>query len=239
MTAMIKLSFLELRKFILNKTFIIFIAFVFIILFLLPPYNMILVKTKGVMLSIGPLFMISLFSYVLSSDFENKTYKILFTGAFSRIQVMFCKIIVVLEVGLLFCTLYQLLLILSGFISTNSLYVTISFKDLVNSIIVFEVYAFTLGAFALLITSITLKFSLTFIITYICFNDFISNFILVIAKNINIVFLKSIMNYVPFGVASYGFHRQSYSSIEILFLFSSSIIFFVIAAIIVVKRDLR
>ncbi|WP_064530581.1 ABC transporter permease, partial [Clostridium saccharobutylicum] len=213
---------------------IICIAFLLVLLYLVPPYHMEVDKTKGVMMSLIPMLMIIYFSHVLTNDFENKTYKTIFTGGITRVQVLISKYITLLAISILLCFIYKIFLCIAQVIEIGSFNL-----DLKSSIPIFILYATSIGSFAMLIMSVTLNFKFTFMITFVLFNDFVSNFINIIAKELKVGVIQRIVENVPFKLATNGFQMQSYSTNEIYAILVSSIIFFSVASFIIAKRDLR
>lgn len=234
MLIIFKLPFLEIKKMLFNKIHILFIAFLLVLLYLVPPYHMEIDKTKGVMMSLIPMLMMIYFSNILTNDFENKTYKTLFTGGLTRIQILISKFISLVALGIVFCFIYQIFLCIAQFIAAGSF----NF-NLISSISAFVLYSISIGSFAMLIMAVTLSFKFTFMITFIFFNDFVSNFLSIIAAELKAGFLQKLVENIPFKLATNGFQLQAYSTSETYAIVASSIIFFCIASFVIVKRDLR
>lgn len=234
MTTMFKLPYLELKRMVFNKVNIIFITLLLVLLYLVPPYHMELEKTQGVMMSLLPMLMMVYFSNILTNDFENNTYKTIFTGGLTRMQVLISKYITLLGSSILFCFIYQIFLFIAQIIASGSFNLNIK-----NSITIFILYAISIGSFAMLIMSITLSFKFTFMITFVFFNDFVSNFINIVARELKVGIIQSIVEKIPFKLATNGFQMQFYASNEIYAILISSMIFFGIASLIIVKRDIR
>lgn len=239
MGMVIKLSIYELKTYIFNKSLMLLLGISIAGIYIFPPYNNVVLKTEIILIYLLPFIMVIFFSRILSKDFEYKTYKILFTSRLTRFQIILYKLLTVLEISIILLLLYQILHWFSSLLEMKTISIDLIGKGIINSIAVFLVYAFIVASFTFFITSITGKFSVTFIISYICFNDFVKIFLQLVSdksKNENI---SKIVEYIPFTIATNGFSLQYYSFKQIIWLLIYSFLFLFIAFFIIEKRDYR
>ncbi|HEY9063009.1 MAG TPA: hypothetical protein VIO64_21320 [Pseudobacteroides sp.] len=239
MSKVFKLSYIELKKYLFSYIALFLLGFTIISIYFLPPFNIVVDKTKVTMLYLLPFIMTVIYSHILSKEFENKTFKVLFTGTLTRIQVVLYKMFTIIEITILFAVLYQALIHLSMLLSNQPLSLNILLKDIMNSIFSFLVYATIVGSFAFFVTSVSCKFTTTFIVTYICFNDFIENFLSIVVDKTKNEIIRSIAENIPFTVTANGFYSQSYTAMQVIILLAISAVLLTAACLIIEKRDFR
>lgn len=239
MGTIIKLSFLEFKRLLISITSVAVLGVTIASIYLLPPYNNIYIKTKVLLLYIFAFVMAICFSKILSKEFENKTYKSLFTSTLARYQVILYKVLVSLEISLFLMLMYQIFLCFSNFLENKEFSVNTLFSGIVTSIPVFLLYAFIITSFAFLISCITEKFAVTFVVTYICFNDFVKIFLNLVAERADNIIISKIIKYIPFTITTDGFSLQYYSNNQKIWLLIFSFLLLAFSIAIIEKRDYR
>lgn len=186
-----------------------------------------------------PIFILRFISYILlvicsfslTSEFANKTDKMIFTGIFSRNEIIISKLISFICASLICFTVYEISCAVCG---------TFSIKLFLNSLCVFLAYSFTLGSFLLFISTITSNFLVTGIIGYVLYFDLMLALLnQALASNSVSQTSKSIIKSIPFYVANTGFLNGSYSIQNLLVMFISGIIFLTGACVIINKKEIR
>ncbi|HQF34223.1 MAG TPA: hypothetical protein PLM73_11020 [Petrotogaceae bacterium] len=236
MTFQLRLAYLEFKKAIFNKEFAAIVLVVLGILYLLP-YGTVLQKTKSLPEFTLPIIMIVYFSQILTCDFEHKTFKVLFTGGLTRLQVLISKVMSMMAICMLFFLSYQFLLVISQIIDTKS--ITFDYKIIANSMLSFILYSLVIITFEMLLMSITLNFAATFIITFMCFNSFVTDLFRNATNKLGSGFMQKVIEYAPFRVAADGLKLQSFTAMQTIVLTISSLAFFLISSFILLKKDLR
>lgn len=235
----VKLSFIELRNYLFNKVVLIFWSLNIITMYLIPPYSDTVAKTKITLLYLFPLFMGVCFTQILSKEFENKTYKVLFTGYISRKQVVIYKLLTLFELSIILAVVYQIMLNISILADGRIFSLYMFFKGVISSIPVYLMYTFMVASFAMLLVTITEKFSISFIITYICFNDFLKILLNIVGQKSRNIILSSVMENMPFTVTAGGFSVQYYTGVQYITLLISSCILLFVTLMVIEKKDYR
>lgn len=108
--------------------------------------------------------------YILGRDFNNDTYKYIFTGCFSRKGIILGKIMAIFGVGIV-CWFIQVLLKIAILLWTNEgTKVNDVFNyELVSTFLIYVLVAVLIGSFSILVTTISFKLSITMIYTLLLF----------------------------------------------------------------------
>lgn len=183
--------------------------------------------------------MLLLFSKILGSEFEYKTSKYIFTSSLTRLQVMIVKLITIVGLSLLLCFIYNLTVLVIGIFNKEEMALSQLFMDINYSVLHFLLYGLCLGTFILLISTITFSSVFSFLITYVFYGGMIQSLILLVGEKHRNEIIRELVQNTPFYIATYGFQNQSYTNYEMVLLLVSSILTFIIACIIIEKRDLR
>lgn len=149
-----------------------------------------------------PYIILVTLSISLTKEFENKTDKTIFTGIFTRTEIIISKLMSFVVTGLLCCAFYiAISIIFSGF----------SFKGAANSFMTFIIYTFDLGSLTLLVSVITSNSIITGIIIYVLHFD-LSLALLgqAIAATKSLV-AKRVIENLPFFIANTGFKAGVYT----------------------------
>lgn len=189
------------------------------------------------------LFIIIYYSSVmLSKEFKFGTVKNLFTGAFTRVEILVEKLLVVMQLGLFLGIISRLLNIAIIYYLTG----TISMSDIINentvySLIIYLIISLVIGSFALLITLITKNQNATLIYTFLffaVFQYFMPLFIMINSqKNLSIIdeIITKLPNYVIYTWAEIW----QFTGLELIVMFAYVVIFFIPSIFIISKKSLR
>ncbi|WP_434297247.1 ABC transporter permease [Clostridium sporogenes] len=182
-----------------------------------------------ILLNIIPYFILASYSLSLTQEFANKTDKIVFTGIFSRNEIMISKLINFIVTCIICFVCYEITSIICN---------TFNLGILFNNLQTFIIYAFTLGSFILLVSVITSNFIITGIVGYVFYFDLILTlFKQALCSNRSEV-LKKIIENSPFYIANTGFYIGKYTTHQSLIMISSGVIFLVAACVIINRKNM-
>lgn len=170
-----------------------------------------------------------IYSFSLTQEFQNKTDKIVFTGIFTRNEIIISKLISFIGASFICFVFYEI---------TSIIYKTFDYKILFNDFLVFIVYSFTLGSFILLVSVITSSFIVTGIVSYILYFDLILALMEQAMASHRGEFLKSIIRNLPFYTANSGFYRMNYTVNNYIFMVVSGILFLILACVIINRKNI-
>lgn len=170
-----------------------------------------------------------IYSFSLTQEFQNKTDKIVFTGIFSRNEIIISKLISFIGASSICFAFYEI---------TSIVYKTFNYKLLFDDFLVFIVYSFTLGSFILLVSVITSNFIVTGIVSYILYSDLILALMEQAMASHRGEFLKGIINNLPFYVAGSGFYEMNYTVNNYVVMIASGILFLILACVIIKDKTL-
>ncbi|GAA0737379.1 hypothetical protein [Clostridium oceanicum] len=190
------------------------------------------------MITVIPYLLIINFSVSLGEEFTNKTDKIVFTGMFKRDEIIVSKLISFCIMSIVMFLLYDIIFIVFNVFIGKNLSEVLTFGNLFKNIYVFLIYSFTLGAFSLLVSSITEKGMFTGIVTYIMYFDvtlLVMSQALYSSKN---QLLKTVISNCPFYIANTGFRIQRYTLNQSLIMIVSGIVFLGLTIFVINKKDM-
>ncbi len=175
-------------------------------------------------------FIILIFSsYSLTQEFSNRTDKIIFTGIFKRTEIMFSKWISFIVITTICFVFYEVISVMCN---------TFESRFLINNFITFIIYTFTISSFILLVSVITSNFIVTGITCYMLHFDLI----LVLFNNAlgsdGNELIKEIIRNSPFYIANTGFNKGMYTVTEGIIMIGFGIIFFVLACVIMNRKNI-
>lgn len=171
------------------------------ILFLNYPKE-IIKNTAPEFLNILPYIILVTLSISLTREFENRTDKIIFTGIFTRTEIIISKLMSFLATALVCCAFY---------IAVSIIFSGSSLKIAVNSIMTFIIYTFTLGSFTLLVSVITSNSIITGLIIYALHFDLSLAILGQAMASTKSLLVKRIIENLPFFIANTGFKAGVYS----------------------------
>ncbi|PFJ06666.1 hypothetical protein COD67_04010 [Bacillus cereus] len=195
-----------------------------------------LVGNFGLSLFITQIYLIYLASTYLSSEFSYGTSKNIFTGAFTRIEIINIKTFALLLYSITLAIVNICIGIAGQLIVHSDIIIYQSLIDLLKLVFIYWLYFFSVLAFSLLVSSISLNRLYTIIISYAAF-IFIGELAAQVTSRDNSK-LKDIIENVPFYVVTNGFSSLHYSINSVIYIVIFSIFTYVIGLLIYKKRDL-
>lgn len=180
-------------------------------------------------LKVIPCVILANCSVSLTEEFTNKTDKIIFTGIFTRSEIMISKLIKFISINIISFIFYEITLILSN--SFN--------KDVfLNNFYAFIIYAFTLGSFILLVSSITSSAIIVGIISYILYFDLTLIMLSQALISIKTQVIRNIIKNSPFYIANTGFYLGNYTAMQSIIMIIYGLIFLLMCCAIINKKDI-
>jgi ABC-2 type transport system permease protein len=224
------------RKNFVKNTVITVVGFIPILLLLLIVDKSI--DVSFVALKFIPYICLASFCFSLTQEFANKTDRIIFTGVFSRNEIIFSKLFSFCMIVLINFIFYEIVTVIFGIYSGQSASEFLNIKTLGNNLYVFLIYAFTLGSFILLVSACTANGIFTGIITYVLYFDLILTLLAqALSSNGNEMIKCAIAN-SPFYNANMGFYSLSYNLNQSMVMIVSGCIFITITCVIINKKNI-
>lgn len=234
MERILKVAALEMKKKGFFKNVIINILAILPFLFLIPMIDK-SIDVSSIFLRMIPYIIAISFCFSLAQEFTNKTDKVIFTGIFSRNEIIISKLISFAAINIIFFIVYEIVVVLfKGTVISDIL----NFKTLINNLYVFMLYAFTLGSFILLISAVTSNGILTGILTYVLYFDLILTFLsqTLISSKSDVV--KWIIKNSPFYTANTGFYLLKYTLNQSIVMIISGCIFLAGACVVINRKSM-
>lgn len=160
-------------------------------------------EVPSMLLSLIPFIILIITSFSLTQEFSNKTDKIIFTGIFSRNEIMISKLASFIFTSIVLVIFYEVICIICS---------TFNPRLLLNNLYVFILYTFTLGSFILLVSTITSNFIITGIIGYVLYFDLILVLLNQALVSNRSEMLKQVIENLPFYIANTGFYMVNYTA---------------------------
>lgn len=190
-------------------------------------------------IKIVPYFVLANGCFLLGQEFSNKTDKMIFTGIFTRNEIIISKIINLEIISFILFIIYEIITIFYNGYMGKDISSVLNAKNLFNNLYVFLLYAFTLTSFIMLVSTITSNPTITGIVTYVFY------FELMVSLLTQVLFstrasdvLKCIVRNLPFYVANTGFNIQKYTFNQSIIMIGSGCIFLILTSFILNKRNL-
>jgi ABC-2 type transport system permease protein len=224
----LKIITLDIKKKGFLKNLMISLFVVICILFLSCAKGKI-TTIPSMLVNLIPYIILVIYSFSLTQEFANKTDKIIFTGIFSRNEIMISKLTSFIFTSIICFIFYEIISIVCT---------TFNSKILFNDLYVFIIYAFTLGSFILLVSVITSNFILTGIVGYVLYFDLILvllNQALASSRN---EALKHIILNLPFYIANTGFYAGNYTGHQSIIMIGCGVLFLGTACVIVNRKNM-
>lgn len=179
----------------------------------------------------------------LGRDFKFNTYKYLFTGCYGINKIVLSKILSVVMVGIV-CWLLQFILkiVIVFWINKEIVCNKIFNYELLNTFVIYLVIATLMGSFAILITSIFLKFNITFISTLFVFGIvqfYAPIFILNFEKNEILPFWFHFIKILPVYIIFDWIETFNFQITQLALMLIYSIFNLYVSIIILNKRNLN
>jgi ABC-2 type transport system permease protein len=232
----------ELKKHF-NKSFIIFISLLVITTYLdnFLHYQLdaekpdIVAGNFGLSLLITQFYLIFLASVYITSEFQLGTSKTVFTGVYTRIEIINIKTIAIILISLCLGILNWLIGLLLEIILLDSISITSALFDLLIITSLYLIYILSVLTFSLLISSICLNRLVTIIINFGAF-IFIGDITVQIAnRSPN---LAKIVENLPFYIVTNGFNNLSINIDSLILIIIFIAAFYLSGIVIFKKRDL-
>lgn len=173
-------------------------------------------------------------SFLMAQEFSNKTDKMIFTGIFSRTEIIVSKMAGLVATTLLFFVACETV----AFVSNAHMGVNMNAEMLLNDLHVFLLYAFNLGSFMMLVSSITCNAMSTGLITYVLHFDLILVLLSQALESGKSDMVKCIIRNLPFYMANTGFHVQKYSLSESMIMLASGCAYFALTCFIINRKNM-
>ncbi|MGE7674924.1 hypothetical protein ACQKMV_15310 [Lysinibacillus sp. NPDC094403] len=191
----------------------------------------------GISLFIIQIYFIYLGSNMVGSEFGYGTSNIVFSSIYRRSQIIHIK-----TISFLFYTsLYGIFNILIGLIIQLSIGKSFTVMEILSTLfsvwIVYIIYFSSILSVGLFTISITFNRVYALLIGYVLYIFLYSIGTQIIDRDDS--WIKTIMEYTPFYIASDGFNALNYSLNDIVYLSIFSIIIYIIGLYIMKKRDLK
>ncbi|WP_160672016.1 ABC transporter permease [Clostridium sp. C8-1-8] len=174
-----------------------------------------------------PYLILVLSSYSLNQEFSNHTDKVIFTGVFTRNEVLLSKLLSLIFTSLVSFIFYEVLEIITG---------SFEVKLIIPHLLTFIIYSFGISSFTLMISAMTSNFIVTGVIGYVLYFDLILALFSNALESTNNEIIRKIVLELPFYIASTGFIRGNYSLHQGLVMIMWSLLFFVISCVIINKK---
>lgn len=178
--------------------------------------------------SIIPYIILVFCSISLTKEFENKTDKFIFTGIFSRTEIIISKLMSVIVCGLVCYAVYVLTLIL---------FQQFNLKASVNNLIAFVIYSFVIGSFTLLISAITSNAIITGLIIYALHFDLILALLGQALESTKSMLVKGFIENSTFYIANTGLKIGMYTLHQSLIMIFAGLLALMATFVIINIRD--
>ena len=188
-----------------------------------------MVTIPSILLQLISFILLVIYSVSLTQEFENKTDKIIFTGIFSRNEIMVSKLISFIVTSIICFIFYEILSIICNTFNSNIFF---------NELNVFFLYAFTLGSFILLVSVITPNAILTGIIGYVMYFDLILALLNQALESSRSEMLKCVILNLPFYIVNTGFQIGNYTVHQSIIMVGWGILFLASACVIINRKDM-
>lgn len=224
----LKLITLDIRKKGFFKNLIISLFVVACILFLICAKGEVRAMPK-MMLQIISYILLVVFSFSLTQEFSNKTDKMIFTGIFNRIEIMFSKLSSFIIAAIVCFIFYEVLSVACN---------TFNSKMLINNLYTFIIYAFTLGSFILLVSVFNSNFLLAGIIGYVMYFDLILVLLNQALGSGRSEAVKHVIRSLPFYIANTGFYSGGYTADQSIIMICCGVLFLIAACAVINRKDI-
>lgn len=180
-------------------------------------------------LQLVPYIILVICSFSLTQEFTNRTDKVVFTGIFTRNEIVFSKLISFLTTSLICYVWYELL---------NWIVCGVKAELLLVNLGTFLIYAFALGSFILLVSVISSNFIVTGIATYVLYFDLILAIFKQALESDRSEAVKQIIVNLPFYIANTGFSIGTYTAKETIIMLMCGSLFLTVACVIINRKNM-
>lgn len=176
-----------------------------------------------------PYLILVLSSISLTQEFSNKTDKMIFTGIFSRKEIIISKLVSFIFISVICLLFYEL---------TEVIGRTFEIGSLLTHLCTFLIYTFTIGSFILMISTITSNFIITGVVGYVLYFDLILVLFSQALESKRSEILTNIIEHLPFYIANTGFFARQYTFYQSIIMTGCGLLFFVITCVIINKKSI-
>ncbi|MBU3091818.1 hypothetical protein KPL35_06970 [Clostridium sp. CF011] len=213
------------------------------VVILIPIFLLLLIIDKStyisfVVLTAIPYIWLTSFCFSLAQEFENKTDRIIFTGIFSRSEIIISKLISFCMMALVYLIFYEIVAVIFSIYGGQGTSNLLNIKILGNNLYVFLIYEFTIGSFILLVSACTANGIFTGIITYVLYFDLILVLLAQALSSSKNETLKGVIRNSPFYNANIGFYHLKYNFNQSIVMLISGSIFLIATCIIINKKNM-
>jgi ABC-2 type transport system permease protein len=174
-----------------------------------------------------PYLILVLSSYSLNQEFSNHTDKVIFTGIFTRNEVLLSKLLSLIFTSLVSFFFYEVLEAIIG---------SFEGKLIIPHLLTFIIYSFVISSFIFMISAMTSNFIVTGVIGYVLYFDLILALFSNALESTNSEFMRKVIPELPFYIANTGFVKGNYSLHQGLVMIIWGLLFFVISCVIINKK---
>lgn len=189
----------------------------------------------GLSLLLTQFYLIFLACTYISSEFHMGTSKSIFTGVFSRIEIVNIKTISIMLISLALGGINWTIGLILEVVLYDGVTITSALNDLLMVIVIYFLYFIGVLAFSLFVSSISLSRIITILFGYGTF-IFIGEIAVQITNRSES--LRIAIEKIPFYVITSGFNSLYYNGESIIIILLFSTIFYLAAIMIFQKRDL-
>lgn len=177
-------------------------------------------------------------SLILSKEYALKTSRIIYTGAFSKFQVVLCKLFSVLIFYFLFSIVHRLGANILWMVSQESFSFKILLSELPKTIIVYMIIGLFTCALAFFITLITYSRMATLVIMFAVFivEKYLRGVILLISPN---EIIQLILSHNPIAISTVALQYNEITLMDGLIVLLTSAFVGLITIIVLKKREIN
>lgn len=190
----------------------------------------------GISLFLTQLYLIYLASTYITSDFNFGTSRSLFSGIYSRAQVINSKTMFLMILSIVLAIFNVTIGIILQAIFISEFSISDIFLDTIKLIFIYGLYFFSVLSFSLFISSIFLNRLYTIVINYFAF-IFVGE-LAAQATQRGSIELRNLIEAFPFYLITNGFNNLDYSMYSISIIISFSLLMYGLGLVIFRKRDL-
>jgi len=223
------------KNFIKNKVISLVILIPILLLLLIMDKS---TDISSVVITTIPYIWLTSFCFSLTQEFENKTDKIIFTGIFSRSEIIISKLLSFCMMALVHFIFYEILVVIFSIYGGQGTSNLLNIKTLGNNLYAFLIYAFTIGSFILLVSACTTNGIFTGIITYVLYFDLVLALLSQALWSSKNETLKCVIRNSPFYNANMGFYHLKYNFNQSMVMLISGSIFLIATCIIINKKNI-
>lgn len=227
----------DMRHVILNKILILLFAILIVTLIIMDGFSLsssVIIKINTIMNILLKIIMVYYGIEIFAKDYFQDSSKIIFTIQEERWKIYVGKLLANMSVGLYISILY--------IIAQHFMYRGIGIKLQLNTVL-YEIIAFTIlevcvASFSILITLISGKYIITFILNYLIFFESVSQMMSVTGNKMSNRFIGSLLENNIFKQLNDVFELQNIQNERYKYLFLFILFNFVLGNYLLQKKDI-